>query len=356
MAEWVPAVADASGSRLTAVALGGWADAMVRGARALFGTAIDEVIIASPGPTARAEGDTSPGRAAPPMPPEGVVRFEADPLAAGRYLRGWCDTLTSTDRVLLLLSPGEAEAATVPLAPATLDELTDLAASSGRLSAEQIAGARARLDQLRGGGLAALLGAASVVGVGWRGQGPDYGPFGNPPPSGRALEIELRRAGVDLPFGVVQALRGDGSAHPAERELPVGPRQWRLLGEGGDSVESMLAAAREAGAAATVLTRSLRGDAEAAGRGMARVAQAIADGMGGLRLPAVALASGRLEGGVDRHARLRAGAETDLAGARAVVEAWSPLAGAPDLVAVVVTEPSGGAQLQSGSERSSTGI
>lgn len=331
--QWAAAVADGRRGRLTLVGLGRWADAMVRGARALFGPAVDEVIVALPERTA-------PDDASAAVPRDGQVRFEADPLGAGRMLEGWSATLAASDRVLVLLSPGDHQAAVLPLEPADAQAIDHLleGVAGARLSTESRLGVRARLDRLRGGGLSALLGPATVVGVDWKGLAAEFGPLGEPGPSGRTVEIDLRRAGVPIPEGVVRALRAAPDAHPAERASPSGARHLRLLDRGAESLDAVVAEARALGLSATVLTDALTGDPVAAGRGMARVAKAIADGLGGLRLPAVALASGRLEGGEDRHRRLMDTARTHLNAQSGLVQSWSPLRNAPDLVAVVVTE------------------
>ncbi|MEK9501847.1 DUF4147 domain-containing protein [Gemmatimonadota bacterium DH-20] len=332
--QWAAAVADGRRGRLALLGLGGWADAMVRGALALFGPAVDEAIVALPERT----GGLSPS---PAVPREGLFRFEADPLGAGRMLEGWSRTLTAADRVLVMLSPGDDHSAVLPLEPADVHSIAHLLEGSAgaRLSTESRLGVRARLDRLRGGGLSALLGPATVVGIDWKGLAAEFGPLGEPGPSGRTVEIDLRRAGVPIPERVMRALRAEADAHPAERASPSGGRHLRLLDRGAESLDATLAEARALGLSATVLTDALTGDAVAAGRGMARVATAIADGLGGLRLPAVALASGRLDGGEDRHRRLMDSARAHLGEQSGLVQAWSPLRDAPDLVAVVVPEP-----------------
>lgn len=340
------------GGRLLLIALGTLAESMAEGATALFGAAIDEAVIATP------RSDGGGGSASGPVPRSGRTRFSADPVAAGEYLGRRCASIGPLDRVLLLLSAGATRSVCRPLAPVTASDLIDLEAEmvSARLESSQIDGVLARLDGIRGGGLAAAVGAGELLALEWGREETEWGPAGSAPPSGRAAEIELRRGGVEIPSRAIEQLRGVGAAHPVDRPGARGERNHRRLSEGTAALDAALQAARRAGTSTTVLTDSLQGDPEAAGRGMARVARAIEEGLGGLALPAVALAWGRLEGGPARHDRLRASAGRHLegGGGGAVVEVWSPVPGGNDLVAVIVTDARD--QLQSVADRNSTGI
>lgn len=70
----------------------------------------------------------------------------------------------------------------------------------------------------------------------------------------------------------------------------------RRLGEDRSVLAEVQREARASGFTPTVLHRSLRGDAGAAGRGLARAARAVAGGMGGVPRPACLLLVGELHG------------------------------------------------------------
>lgn len=319
--------------RLAVVTLGRSADALARGILAVFGDAVDEGVVAVP---AGATPDAA--RSGPGLPAQ-ITRFEARPSDAGRALVGLLGDLGPRDRIVVAVSPGTDAAAVAPvpgLARGDIDDVVGRAGAAG-WPAPRTAALRSRLDRLRGGGLVALAAPASLLGIRLPGEPAASDPLGAAPPSGRSLEIELRVAGVAIPDPVVTALRRPDAAHPTWGVDAQTARDVRTLDHRPAGLGAALGEARARGLAVTVLTDRLQGSPDDAGRGLARVALAMADGVGGLDLPACALAAGSTSGAADRHGRLARAAAALLGGRPGVaVRSWTPAAGGPDLYAVVV--------------------
>jgi glycerate-2-kinase len=311
---------DAPG-RLAMVALGRHAEAMADGAGAVFGAVLDPRVVA----TAPSAGGAPPWCRLAPRAVEVGVRIE-------RMLA----ELGSSDRLLLLRSSGALQAAALPAHGLAESELRGALDAVGTAAPAIARGVRERLDRLQGLGLPALAAPAWVLALDLPGAAHDRsedapGPLDPSRPVGRALEIELRRAGVwsALPRGARVAL---ASNSPGEHvggidPLRVGPRDAAL--------DAAVAAGRRMGLSVSVVAKGMAGEAEALARGMARVGRGMADGLAGT-LPGCALAEVRLGGGEDRHERFaRAGraAAGDRPGL--AVASWTPLAGGPDLVAAV---------------------
>lgn len=318
--------------RLALFALGRDARTMARGALGVFGDAVDEGVVALP--DAPAAGDVG-------ALPASVAVFGATPEAAGSAVAALARALGPRDRALVLLSPDWVWAAARPpegVRAADLRALDARAEGAGWSPASR-AELRDRLNGLACGGLAAVVHPARLLGLRLAGDHPETDPLGTSVPSGRELEIRLRASGVTLPEAIVAALRAPDTGHPGSGWSPPGPDGVRTIRTRGAGVAGALAEARARGLDCSVLTHAFRGDPAAAGRGLARVGMALVDGLGGLRLPACALAAGRLEGGHERFHALRRGAEAAWGGSTAVaVDAWPLASGEPDLHAVVAVE------------------
>ncbi len=318
--------------RLTLFALGRDAPAMARGALGVFGDAVDEGVVAVPGSL---PSDPFPGL------PSSVAVFGARPEDAGAAVATLARALGPRDRALVLLSPEWGWAAARPPEGAGMDVLRtlDARAAGAGWSAAARAGLRDRLNGLACGGLAARIQPARLMGLRLGGDPPGTDPLGTAVPSGRDLEIRLRAAGLPLPPGIVAALRAPDAAHPGAGRSSSGAEGIQTIRTRGAGVAGALAEARARGLDCSVLTYGFRGDPTAAGRGLARVGRALADGLGGLTLPACALAVGRLDGEGGRFDALCRAAGAALGGsAHVAVDAWALASGEPDLHAVVVVE------------------
>jgi glycerate 2-kinase len=124
------------------------------------------------------------------------------------------------------------------------------------------------------------------------------GPLSPDPTSFRDAEVLLRRRGLwnALPAAVHRHLREGREGRHAETPQGDDPAfrevHLRVVAGGPRAVSSAAAEARRLGYAVQVLTHELRGEARAAGRGLARVGRAVRDGVGPVRPPACVLAAG----------------------------------------------------------------
>lgn len=140
-----------------AVAIGKAAGAMALGARDALGFALERTLVISPAGYGAEALHGVPGvevlESAHPLPDERSLR-------AGERLLTWLDALPATGCLLFLISGGASALVEVPKPGVTLEQLVRLSRqgmASGRdivaLNAE-----RARVSQIKGGGLAARLG------------------------------------------------------------------------------------------------------------------------------------------------------------------------------------------------------
>ncbi|MBT8404798.1 MAG: DUF4147 domain-containing protein [Gemmatimonadetes bacterium] len=318
---------DAPG-RLAAVALGIHAEPMLEGARAVFGDALDPVVAA-------------PSAPAPSL--STWVHLESGALAAGAGIDALTRDLGASDRLLLLLSEGVSAAAACPLPGLSRSDFESALRAVSGCPEPLRRGVRERLDGLHGGGLGAAASPAEVLAVSLIDPGGDddgsLTPIVYRPHAGPSLERDLREEGVweELSHGVRDRLADAGvGGDPPEDRVRVGVVR---AGPPDAAVETALAEARRLGLDTVLLGTGRTGEPEAVGRGMGRVARAVADGLA-LTRPGCALAEMRLEGGEERHQRLARSAHAasgDLPGVR--LASWTPLPGGTDLVAVVAAAP-----------------
>lgn len=197
--------------------------------------------------------------------------------AAGAAVLGVLDRVEPEDVVLVLLSGGASSLMVAPAPGVSVQALRDLSEAliHGGASIEQINAVRARLDRLKGGGLARLAAPARVVTLVLDdvvdaplhvvGSGPTMAI----PPGGPSAEAVLERFGVRTSAALRQRLtEGEGSA-------PTLPEASILRLAGNDTaVAAALACARAEGFDAHALP-PVRGEARRLGpRLVARITQA----------------------------------------------------------------------------------
>jgi len=309
-----PGAIDAGG-RTVLVAVGKAAPRMARGAVAVLGEQLEGGVVVAPHGTPAEElpGSVEVMRAGHPLPDEGS-------LAAGHRIRDLLSDLGATDRVLVLLSGGGSALVALPCSGLTLEDLrqaTGLLLASG-LPIEEVNAVRRVLDDLKGGGMAAMAQPARILALVLSdipssdpsGGLSDVasGPLSSSPVSHRDVEILLRRAELfdQMPDAVQGYLiaRREGARHLVpERHDPnvhdpnsgrEEPAEVRLhpVGGGEAALEGMRRAATQAGFQVQILHHDLRGPADRVGRGLARAGLAVLDGAAGMRLPACLLAAG----------------------------------------------------------------
>jgi glycerate-2-kinase len=296
-------------SRTILVAVGKAALGMTRGAVQILGDMIDRGVVVVPG-----AGDGHPRPSW--LPPAIELRFAGHPApdlrsaSAGTALLEVLRGTSAGDRVLALISGGASALACSPVEGVPLGDLaraTEVLLESG-LPIREINRVRKTLDRVKGGGLAEAAAPADVLAlvisdvVGDDPAVVGSGPFSPEEVSARKVQIGLRRAGVwaRLPESVRGHLEAASRKEPvgavaspaADRSREAPAPLIRMIGTGQTALEGAAARARKLGYTVHVLATDLAGEARLAGRGVARAALAVADGVVDLPLPACLLASG----------------------------------------------------------------
>ncbi|MDT8340081.1 MAG: DUF4147 domain-containing protein [Longimicrobiales bacterium] len=351
---WAHEVAGAgAGGRTVLVGVGKAAPAMARGAAHLLGPLLDGGVLLAPHGAVRPQG----------LPSTMVLRGGGHPLpdAAGveaaEEIRDLAAGLSNGDRLLALISGGGSALLSLPRPPLDLHGLR----SATRLLLESgapigvVNRVRARLELLKGGGLAEVAAPARVLGLvlsdipGGHAELVASGPLSPLPPDAReeaAVRALLRRPEVRdrMPAAVWQVLESEAvrsevgapgrgpAAGPdqdaARRGPPTGPPAvLRMVGSGRDAAEGAARAARALGYATRVVTTAFRGEARAVGRGLARMGMAIRDGAAPPRPPACLVLAGETtvhvtgSGSGGRNQEVALGAALALAGWDGIVVA-----------------------------------
>ncbi len=284
------------------VAVGKAAVRMTEGALWVLGDAVADGVVLVPDGTHHDRPTVLPSRlelrvGGHPVPtPEGE--------AAARGVAELVRTCGPDEPLLVLLSGGGSSLLSLPASPLTLDDLaaTGQVLLAAGLPIEEVNLVRRHLEVLKGGGLGALAGAADVRGLVLSdvpGDDPAVVASGPLSPDGSApadAARVLRERGLwsEVPAAVRAHLErtvgeGQGERPTEERSKPDGPV---VVAGGGRALEGAAAAARRRGYSVPVLTAGLRGEARAAGRGLARVGLAVRDGLGPVQPPACLLAAG----------------------------------------------------------------
>jgi glycerate 2-kinase len=353
---WVPAMALESGpaavssagtrgssGRTMLVAVGKAALGMTRGAFQVLGDAVDGGVVLVPhGTTGEVPGDEvargGGGVPGPPerpswLPPRIALRSGGHPVPdesgrrAAEEISDMVGSLEADDRLLVLLSGGGSALLTLPrpgLPLAAIQETTAILLEAG-LTIEELNQVRTLLEVLKGGGLARRAGAARILGLVLSdvvGNDPAViasGPLSPRDPTGRDVQVMLRRRGVweRLPIAVRDLIRGDDGdgagdaggtgSRPAVLRDPV----IRVVGTGITALQAAESSARRLGYDTRILTSRLQGEARRAGRGLARVGRAVVEGVSKANLPACILASG--ETTVEVRGRGRGGRNQEVA-------------------------------------------
>jgi len=275
------------------VAIGKAAGGMARGAASVLGHHLTAgVVVTSDGaPLPDLPGRLRTHRAAHPCPDDRSVTAAQD---IRRLLEGAGDA----DRVLVLLSGGGSALVTDPADGLDLDAIRathDVLLRSGWPIGE-INDVRRVLDGLKGGGMARLAHPASVIGLALSdipgGSVTDVasGPLSAARRSCQDVEIALRRGELwmRIPESVQTFLRDRRSVALVEPPAV----DLRALGSGGAAVDAVADEANRLGYSVLRLGTSLEGEASALGRGLARTARAVRDGVTDVRLPACLIGAG----------------------------------------------------------------
>lgn len=275
------------------IAIGKAAGGMAKGAAAVLGHHLTAgVVVTSDGaPLPELPVHLRTHRAAHPLPDRRSV-------AAARDIRRLLEGAGEADRVLVLLSGGGSALVTDPAEGLDLEVIRvthELLIRSGWPIGE-VNDVRRVLDRLKGGGMARLAAPASVIGLALSdipGGGVDdvaSGPLSAARRSCRDVEIALRRGDLwpRLPEAVQQFLearRSVSTPEPPEVEL-------RSLGSGDRAVDAVGREAGRLGYSVQRLGTSLEGEARTMGRGLARAARAIRDGVAEVPLPTCLVGAG----------------------------------------------------------------
>lgn len=275
-----------SGGRTLLVAAGAAAGTMAAGAIAVLGEVTDGVVVMP---------EATP---APPLPDTVRIHRLAEGLSDDRCriatesIRRLLGGAGEEDRLLVLLSAGAAELVCDPVdgialddVRVTLDLLRRWGWPQGRVDA-----VRGVLDRFAGGGMARWSAPARPVGLVLPPR-----PGGDPrliaasalsPPQAtpREVEILLRREGRwdDVPDPVRACLlerRAESARSTPEISL-------HEVGSGPPLLEAVRVAATERGYSVSSLGTSLEGEARRIGRGVARAAIAVQDGIADVPRPA----------------------------------------------------------------------
>jgi hydroxypyruvate reductase len=275
------------------VAIGKAAGGMVRGAHALLGDHITAGVVVVPD-----------GAPVPDLPPSVRLHRASHPLPDGRSIeaardiRRLLEGAGRGDRVLVLLSGGGSALVTDPERGLDLDAIRAahgvLVASGWPIGA--VNDVRRCLDRLKGGGMARLAAPAATLGLvlsdipGGRIADVASGPLSPATRSVRDVEIELRRGRLwdSLPEAVRATLEGRRFELPeATPDVPL-----HAIGSGGAAIEAVSRAAAELGYSVQRLGGALEGEARGLGRGLARAASAVRDGVASVPLPACLVGAG----------------------------------------------------------------
>jgi hydroxypyruvate reductase len=275
------------------VAIGKAAGGMVRGAHAVLGDHLTAGVAVAPdgAPVPDLPRGIRLHRASHPLP-------DARSVQAARDIRRLLAGAGERDRVLVLLSGGGSALVTDPEEGLDLDAVRAahrvLIASGWPIG--KVNDVRRTLDRLKGGGMARLSAPAATLGLvlsdipGGRIDDVASGPLSPMSRSARDVEVELRRG--RLWDSMPEAVQASLTVRRLERPAIPPDVTLHAIGSGGAAVEAVSRAAAELGYSVHQLGGALEGEARGLGRGLARAAIAVRDGVASVPLPACLVGAG----------------------------------------------------------------